>query len=316
MNIHKIYNVAVLLSTYNGQRFLKEQIESIINQNGVNVYLFIRDDGSEDKTQDIIKECANLYNNVYFLNENKVEHIGICHSFLYMLLEIINNQKKEMDFYSFSDQDDVWKIDKLLSAVQQIERESVWHDEPVLYYSNKTFVDKNLILLSEENIRYYGNFFESFLSNKASGCTMVFNRIMGELATKHIPEYKGFLHDSWIFRLAKSCNVKIVFDRSSYILYRQHGGNVCGVGALKTIDLKGITHILHPPKRGLSRQLKEIYDRYEDCIGDSQRNVIMWILTYRNNIKSWLHLIFYDEAIHSGIIIYTFWLLKLILFRI
>ena len=104
--------VSVLMSTYNGEKYIREQIESILNQKKVKVHLLIRDDGSQDSTIEIVKEYANKYPNVsVYAGKN----IGIGNSFM----ELLRNAP-EADYYAFADQDDVWLDGKLERAIELI----------------------------------------------------------------------------------------------------------------------------------------------------------------------------------------------------
>lgn len=104
--------VSVLMSTYNGAKYIREQIDSILNQKDVNVELLIRDDGSSDNTAEICKEYQKKNTNIRFYQG---ENIGVGKSFMELL-----KKAPEADYYSFSDQDDVWLEDKLSRAVKMI----------------------------------------------------------------------------------------------------------------------------------------------------------------------------------------------------
>ena len=105
--------VTVAMSTYNGERYLREQIDSILNQKNVDIVLFVRDDGSKDATLDILGEYSAKYDNVLFSAGN---NLGIGKSF-YEALRLA----PESDYYAFSDQDDVWLQDKVASGVKALE---------------------------------------------------------------------------------------------------------------------------------------------------------------------------------------------------
>ena len=112
-------SVAVLMSTYNGEDYLAEQINSILNQTYQNIHLFIRDDGSTDNTMSIIEE---------FIGNPKVsviksgDNLGYKNSFL-MLLKTVVDLKKKYQYISFSDQDDVWLKDKILVSIKKLEKD-------------------------------------------------------------------------------------------------------------------------------------------------------------------------------------------------
>ncbi len=233
--------VAVIMSTYNGKRFLAEQLESIEKQittihktdgdtEQLKVELYIRDDGSTDGTRQILLDYTESRENVIFINPDDSDNIGVKDSFM-SCLEYAYLKNKNIDYFSFSDQDDVWEKDKLISAVEKMKNKS--DEKGILYYSNKTFVDENLDFIRDENIVYYGDLMEILWTSLSFGCTQVFSRKMCELVLNAKPDVMDYFHDSWVYHLAKCVGASIVFDKDSHILYRQHGNNVCGMNMSK-----------------------------------------------------------------------------------
>ena len=123
--------VTVLMSTYNGKRFLKEQIESILNQSGVEVTLVIRDDGSSDGTKEILKEYGRLDNVKVLFGENE----GPAMSFM----SLVRGAEMETEYLAYADQDDIWLPEKLKEAVSAIGHR---RERAVLYCSNQTVADE------------------------------------------------------------------------------------------------------------------------------------------------------------------------------
>lgn len=116
-------SVQVVMSTYNGEKYLKEQIDSILSQEGVDVRLYIRDDGSSDRTTDILASYQEHKN----VKIEKGNNLGFAKSFLTALDEC-----DEADYYAFSDQDDVWEKDKLSTAIQSINTPSNPSSTPLI----------------------------------------------------------------------------------------------------------------------------------------------------------------------------------------
>ena len=108
--------VVILLSTYNGEKYLKEQLDSLLNQTYKNIDIYIRDDGSKDETVNIIKKYQNEYDNIH-LEEGK--NLGFIKSFF----ELLKNGDENVDIYSYCDQDDIWEEDKIERAVKFINKE-------------------------------------------------------------------------------------------------------------------------------------------------------------------------------------------------
>lgn len=213
--------VAVMMSTYNGAKYLCEQIDSILQQKYINVELYIRDDGSTDETLSILKKYE-VYDNVHIYS---CKNIGVVESFMDLLFTV----PKNYNFYAFSDQDDVWLLNKIKVAIDRIGEEDI----PKLYFSRKTFVDENLneIFMNDIHVRDTG-IGVALINSFASGCTMVFNQRLHEYLCQYHPKLKSMrLHDAWVCIVAAALG-KVVYDRDSYILYRQHGDNITGRGSL------------------------------------------------------------------------------------
>lgn len=207
--------VNVLLSTYNGEKYIVEQLESILKQNNVNVKIFARDDGSNDKTIEILRSYKNKGKLEFIQGKN----VGPARSFIQLLAVV-----PSADFYAFADQDDVWEPDKLWRAVNKLENIS----GPALYYSNLKVVDKNLNFFrnSHNENKFDGNKYHSLLINNATGCTEVFNEKLREIVINRDIEYLN-MHDWWIYIVCCFFGT-VVYDAVPHILYRQHESNVVG----------------------------------------------------------------------------------------
>lgn len=221
-------SVAVVMSTYNGEKYLREQLDSILCQAGVEVSLFVRDDGSSDGTKGILSDYAEKYGNVHV---EFAENVGVGESFMNALYSTPDT----FDYYAFADQDDIWLKEKLSVATEVLEESG-----KSLYASNQENVDKDGNSLG---LRWKQNDERVFLTpegiistNVLCGCTMVFTnefkRIIADRAVRPssvVLRLKN--HDGWIALIA-AMSEAIVYDNNSYIKYRQHGNNV--VGAYKT----------------------------------------------------------------------------------
>ena len=220
--------VAVLMSTYNGEKYLREQIDSILAQKDVDVTLYIRDDGSSDCTKSIIKEYIGSNSNICFFDDGKNLRPGA--SFLKLLCTVVKN-KKPYDYYDFADQDDIWLEEKLAAGVDKIkDREGT-----ALYCSNQILYRDG----KRDGMRFEGlqdlTLIGHLTKNDISGCTMVMNHALAEQVVTRRKPSKNFLdlrcHDTWIIMCAIILGY-IVYDENSYILYRIHGENVVGVNEL------------------------------------------------------------------------------------
>ena len=188
--------VAVLMSTYNGERFLRQQIDTILDQENVAVDLYIRDDGSTDTTKDIVEEYQRNHKNIVFI---KGKNAGVGNSFMKLLYSVPDRY----DYYAFSDQDDIWKSDKLAKAIVAIQKSGC-----CLYGSNQECVDAegNTMGLRYDDYRKINlKPFEIMCRNDIAGCTFVFTRDLYELLKERRPSndlLKLRIHDVWVAMVA------------------------------------------------------------------------------------------------------------------
>lgn len=266
--------VAVLLSSYNGERFIREQIDSILAQKNVSVRIFVRDDGSTDKTCNIINEYGPR---VTLFAEN---NIGVGNSFMNLLYKVGTSE----DYYAFCDQDDVWLPEKLWKAVQKISGYTI----PALYCSNQLLTDsKGNITGKRYNSLVNTTYMQILCNNRITGCTMLWNtplqRILIQEQRKPSQELLiKRIHDVWVAMVA-SVTGKILYDSTANILYRQHESNV--VGAEETsLYQEWRKKIKNPALRnGRSLLAREISEKYGDIISD--REILSRLQAYANYQK-------------------------------
>ena len=215
--------VQVLMSTYNGEKYLKEQIDSILEQTDVEVSLLVRDDGSTDGTIKILEEYKRNNKNISWYQG---KNIGTGKSFFELLKDTIEGA----DYYAFADQDDYWFPEKLIKAIERIQIvEGEYIDCPLLYGSNVIYATKDL--KKREKYRYKNKkkptFGNALLENICIGCTQVFNKELFCVVREKQPREKIW-HDWWLY-LSASCFGQVIYDEEAYILYRQHGENQVGM---------------------------------------------------------------------------------------
>lgn len=229
-------SVAVLLSTYNGDLYLSEQLDSLFAQSYQNFLIYIRDDGSSDNTLDIIDRYIKLHPQRIILINDDIKNLGPAKSFMKLLTDV------QADYYFFCDQDDYWKPDKVqrtLTSLHDTERNR--GNIPILVHTDAELVDKKLQPLYPSLWRKMCVHPER-LDNKwmipvcctVTGCTMAINN-----AAKHVskdyPNDSGIMHDHWIaFKVSQD---GIVYPlRYASLLYRQHGSNAVGIVGTGTSD--------------------------------------------------------------------------------
>ena len=217
--------VTVVMSTYNGEKYLREQIESILRQEEIETVLFVRDDGSSDGTLDILREYAAKYQNVSF---SAGDNLGVGRSFQEAL-----RTAPRSTYYAFADQDDIWLPRKLIAGINVLDSSKCNGIETPLLYTCRTIPADNELRPLKEEKNYIGiTFGSSLLENHASGCTFVFNSRAAELFLR-FPHEQICIHDWDLLRIVLAAGGKVFQDENGYVLYRQHGSNAVGADVSK-----------------------------------------------------------------------------------
>ncbi len=286
--------IAVLMSTYNGEKYLRKQIESVLSQklnDDCKLTLFIRDDGSVDQTRDIIESYARQYENVICVPYSNPIHKGIKDSFMFLLKTA---EEEGYDYYAFSDQDDVWMEDKLAAGIDRLKSSS--NKKGALYYSARIIVNEELHIIGDEHIRYYGDFTEILLwGTKAAGNTMLFNHELAKYALLY-PSKVDSNHDEWVYRLAKCLGSDICFDEIAHIYYRQHADNIAGYspeshGSWTYMIRNFFPKLIEPREHSYQNQVREIYKLYKKDLDPKVVDKMNIIRDYNKNLKSKLALL-------------------------
>ena len=230
-------NIAILMATYNGERFISEQIESILSQSNQQWHLYIHDDGSTDGTKDILKDYTMKYPAQITLLDYPPQG-GALPNFMSLL------EKTEAGYYMFSDQDDVWHQDKIKKEIERMHNEENAHNNkvPIIVYSDLFVVDAKLNKISDSFLTYSGihpefltTFNELGASNLTTGCTMLFNHAVKEFV-QH-PYTPATMHDAWITLCTVKANGILAYLPEPLIYYRQHGRNTLGAVNIKKLTL-------------------------------------------------------------------------------
>lgn len=238
--------VAVLLATYNGEKYVADQLDSLFNQTFKNFTCYIHDDGSTDRTVQICEEYEAKYPEIFTMLRYESTG-GAKNNFLSLMKHV------DADKYLFCDQDDVWlpdRIEKMMKAVQNLEGD-------YLAFSDLKIVDEKLNILSDsfysanhvapENIDYKNALIKGFIP----GCTMMANKNLVEKALRFQNADAIKMHDWWLVLIALMTESRLIYVKESLGLYRQHSANTIGAKNLSTID-----RILFNVKRVLSGTLR------------------------------------------------------------
>ena len=226
--------VCIILSTYNGKKYVCQQLDSIFQSaEDMDIFLYVRDDGSKDDTIQILEEYGKK-NNVE-IKIDAGENAGSARSFL---LAIRNCPKA--DYYAFCDQDDVWLPKKIATAVKQIGDT----EQPILWCSDYQVTDANLnVILPSALKQPIQDDVKSMFYNNVPGCTMVFNwALMQKMRMIEISEIR--MHDIMAMNVALITG-EIYFEKNPFVLYRQHGDNVLGYSHKKIKVRKWIKDKMH-----------------------------------------------------------------------
>ena len=214
--------VAVLMSTYNGEKYIREQLDSIFTQRDVDITLYVRDDGSTDNTPQILKEYSVSGKKIII---NCSDNVGVGTSFMNLTYEVPSHY----DYYAFADQDDIWLSNKLKEAITLLSE-----NKKGIYCSNQTFINKQGEIIGTRFSREPElSLIKEIQENKVTGCTIVFTRkfrdMIVEEERKPEPSFiKQQIHDIWFALVGVTTNT-IIYDNNSYIYYRQHDHNVVGI---------------------------------------------------------------------------------------
>lgn len=253
--------IDILLAAYNGERYISEQIESIINQTYTDWILYIKDDCSTDRTVDIVREYEKKYSEKIKVIVSDKPSGSAKDNFFSMLKYSKNN------YIMTCDQDDVWLPDKIevtYNKMRETEREN--KERPILVHTDLKVVDENLNITSESLFRLQNmNSFRDKINNLlvqniVTGCTVMVNRNLLNYIVE-IPK-NAVMHDWWMALVASSFG-KIVFVNLSTVLYRQHGNN--SVGAKNT---ESVSYILRTLRNvyGIKVSLYDTYVQAEEFL--------------------------------------------------
>lgn len=279
--------ITVLMSTYNGEKYLEEQINSILCQKGVKVNLLVRDDGSNDRTVDIL----NQYSSNGLLEYIAGDNIGYGKSFLF-LFQVV---KDPTDYYAFADQDDIWNEHKLYEAIKCLETKHT--ERGKLYFSSMFVVNKNKDYIGFKTFKDIKITLGSvYVRQRAAGCTMVLDNILFQLAVKtRFDNYKYNVGYEWVYLLCLAIGGEIYYDYHSYIDFRRHGKNVTSIGNGIHLRIKNELKEFRERKYSKSELSKILLKVYSNEIPDDNRRLIQAIADYRSSFFRRIRLMFNSE---------------------
>ena len=280
--------VAVVMSTYNGAKYVKEQINSILNQTYKNIEIVIRDDGSSDNTVKIIESYQKKYSNIKLITG---KNLGFIKSF-FELLRIV-----EADYYSYADQDDVWMPNKIELAVEELNK--LDDSKPNLSFGNSDYYDQNMNLIGEgEKNRKY-SFRMALFACVTQGMTMTINKTTRDLIVKNPPK-TCFFHDWWTYLICVGMG-NVAYTDVTTVKYRRMKTNatVEGQGYFRLFVWR-IKHLLiNDGIKDIKRQMINYKNTYYNELSDENKKEIDLFSQEKYNFFRALRKTFYPKKLRT-----------------
>ena len=273
--------ICVLLSSYNGEKYLDAQLQSLVRQRNVDVDIIVRDDGSTDNTVKILRQWEKSGKIRCYTGDN----IGWAMSFMHLLLN-----SPDYDYYAFCDQDDIWQEDKLYVALGYLRQSE---KGPCCYFSNLTYWKDGEPLKKVFGSDMYFDKYTCLVQCPAYGCTMVFNKYLADIIKENPPSAVS-AHDFWVYQTAVLTGT-VFYDDNSYILYRQHGNNQ--EGAMKSFKeiwsrrlKRSIPRFFN--KHPIEHNVQELIRCYREHVSEETYQIMTGVSEYRNSLNGYFNLLF------------------------
>ena len=231
-------SVAILMCTYNGEQYLDEQLLSFETQSYPNWKLYVSDDGSKDGTIALLKNYQSKWQAKW--GEDRLVIInGPRLGFSFNFLSLTCNPDIVADYYAWSDQDDIWLVDKIARAISQLQTKD--QQRAQLYCTRTQLIDNQKTDLGFSPLfEKSPSFRNALVQSIAGGNTMVFNQTLKNDLMIAGPEVKVVTHDWWLYIVATGCGGEVIYDPQASLLYRQHGNNLIGSNNSLSARLKRI----------------------------------------------------------------------------
>jgi len=295
-------HVQILLSTFNGEKYIAEQLDSILTQSYKSISVLIRDDGSQDGTLKIIEQYILRHPNQVKLL--KGDNIGVVKSFL-ALLEQADN---DVVFYSFCDQDDVWLPHKVEASVKALKYKN--DNIPLMHFSSTYLTDSKLSPIKKwpKSPSKPLSFNNAVIENIAVGTTITINKAAKEMLTAKQPNSDNLIMHDWWFYLCISAFGETMYELKPTVLYRQHEENLIGGNkSLRDLILRKLrSYSNNKGKRILFKQAQEFWECYGDEISDIQKGQLQLFLKPRYNIWDRIYFLkqshYYRQSLYENIL--------------
>ncbi|MCB5231657.1 glycosyltransferase family 2 protein [Levilactobacillus brevis] len=270
-------SVGICLATFNGEKYLKQQLDSILKQTFKGWHLYIRDDGSSDNTEKIIEQYTRKYPSK-ITNLTGILGGGNSKNNFLTILEWVS-MHQEMEYYMFCDQDDYWLPKKIEITLNGIGK----NDHPILVHTNLKIVSGQLDIINKSFIKYSHlnpkkrDLAHLLIQNNVTGCTMLWNEKLNKLIKFNCDNNDVMMHDWWISLIAAGLG-EIKYVDTPTMLYRQHSNNVVGASPVYSLSyISGRVKNTAEVKAGLMatyRQARFFCEEYSQYLTMSNRKVL------------------------------------------
>lgn len=285
--------VTVIMSAYNGSKYIETQLDSIFRQKDVDVTCYVRNDGSTDNTLEVLNNFApHIKHGSLIISDG--DNVGWEKSFLLGLKDA-----PEGDYYAFADQDDLWFDNKLINGIEMIESKGN-SNIPMMYHCNKISTDENLRPLKHQVRRTPKplNRKNAMIQEYAQGCSIILNSEARNLVLKHLPKEK-IAHDFWCGLICYMFG-DIIYDNRPHFYHISHGNNASGEG--HTVgSWKGRLRKFFSDSSVYYLPLPDLIEGYNDMLTNDDKSFLKILLTYKHSFRAKSQLLFSTHFIRDSI---------------
>ena len=281
--------VAVIMSTYNGEKFIKEQLDSILAQTYKNIEIVVRDDGSKDNTVAIVKEYMKKYPNITLYEG---ENLGFIKSFFELLTLV------EADYYSYADQDDVWLENKIELAVNSLNE--LDNSKPNMAFGNSDYYDENMKFIKQGPRNKKTSFARALFSCCGQGMTMTVNKKTRDTIIENTPK-NCFFHDWWTYLVCIGLG-NVAYNNEVTVKYRRRKENATseGQGYLRLLVWR-IKHLLvDDGMKDIKQQMINFREYYYYQLSDENKKIIKLFSERNTTLENTFRKFFYPKRLRDN----------------
>ena len=272
--------VNILLSAYNGEKYIAEQIDSLLAQDYPEIMIHIRDDGSSDHTVEIVKKYLG-HNNIRLYEG---ENVGYRKSFAWLLANC-----RDADYYAYCDQDDHWMPDKISRAVKALNKYSP--DIPTIFIGDFYWCDAFCSPVRANRNAEKEHTLVKYITTGDMN-TFGFTEVFNECAAAGIRDRKPLeicVHDQTVYLYCR-CTGKVIWDKKPTAYYRRYGDNASpqelkGGNKISHLAWRISTFLLHSGRERVYDRFQEFYDAYQDVISEEDKRIFSLYLNKGKSIK-------------------------------